>query len=504
MILPNAHTPVLATSVAKENIFIRTTNNLLLVVAVILAISIFGLNKAHAQNQVSTNPPPSLDIEAAKDREEQRQKSVVNEQNDQSVEQNLNSKVSSKGARPIQDSRISLVPVLDVDPEVKEQLERQFKQIQTLMETEDAFSEKLGENYYSYGRLLIQVARIEEAQEAFVNALHISKVNHGVEGIEQRPILRELFEISYAQKNLKSLDLIAKRIVFLEKKRPENNDSYAFDIMMRLGHLHMNLYLDNRINGYDGLSSINRAMTHFNYVYLRYGDKPLSEVLMPYGELAFLWYLKNEIKLEVNNDLKRGIRNVPFSQLDKSRVAVSPERARSKGLEYLSDYYNKANAEGDIENVVRSLLNTGDLNLIYGRQSEARQFYAAAWKRAQLLPEEHPLVRSFDTAVRLPNFKYALTGQRQNVLAGQSRNADIEYNEISLTLLISMDGQVKGIDENIDRKRFGSALIRAKRIAKRIKFRPIIENGVPLKLSTTQYVVKLPVKKNSKKKNQKS
>lgn len=462
--------------------------------AVLLMMFFMGLNSVHAQNQVTTNPPPSLDIEAAKDREEQRDIDRLEEQGKRIDAQGLDPKPNSKGADPIQDSSISLVPILDVDPEVKEQLNRQFEQIQTLMETEDAYSEKLGENYFNYGRLLVQVARIEEAQEAFVNALHISKVNHGVEGIEQRPILRELFEISYAQRNFESLDTIAQRIVFLEKKRPENRDAYAFDIMMRLGHLHMNRYLDNPINGYEGLSYINRAMTHFNYVYNRYGDQPLSEVLMPYGELAFLWYLKNEIKLEVNNDLKRGIRNVPFSQLDKSRVAVSPERARAKGLEYLGDYYNKANDEGDIESVVRSLLNTGDLNLIYGRQTEARQFYASAWERAQLLPEEHPLVLSFDTAVRLPNFKYALTDP--------IRNANKEYYEVPLTLLIGDNGRVKRVDDDLDRKQFGSALNRAKRAAKRLKFRPIIENGEPLKLSTTQYVVKLSTRK--KKRNRKS
>jgi hypothetical protein len=489
-----AHSLAVSTSIAKKNYLIRAFNSPLMALAVLLMMFFMGLNPVHGQDQVTTNPPPPLDIEAAKSRGEQREIDQLEEQDKPNGEQSLNP--SSKGADPIQDSRISLVPILDVNPELKEQLKRQFEQIQTLMETEDAYSEKLGENYYSYGRLLIQVARIEEAQEAFVNALHISKVNHGVEGIEQRPILRELFEINYAQGNLEGLDSIAKRIVFLEKKRPENSDAYAFDIMMRLGHLHMNLYLDNPINGYEGLSSINRAMTHFNYVYKRYGGKPLSEVLMPYGELAFLWYLKNEIKLEVNNELKRGIRNVPFSQLDKSSVAVSPERARAKGLRYLGDYYNKANDEGDIENVVRSLLNTGDLNLIYGRQTEARQFYAAAWKRAQSLPEKHPLVLSFDNAVRLPNFKYALTDSRRNV--GK------EYYEIPLTLSIGDNGRVKQIDDNVDRKQFGSALSRAKRVAKRLKFRPIIENGEPLKLSTTQYVVKLSIRKNRKKKIQKS
>ena len=482
MALQNAHFKFPAATILRLLSERPLSYRVLLLLIFIVSAQTFESSLVYAKDALITGSPPQLDIEAAKNREQDRLATEVKENTE--IKNKLS--INSKGAEPIQDTSISLKPVINVAPQTKESLERQFQKIQTLLETENAFSEKLGENYFSYGKLLIQVARIDDAKEAFINALHIAKVNNGVESIEQRPMLRELFEISYAQKDLKETDLIAKRIIFLEKKRPENDDPYAFDILMRLGHLHMNLFLDNPSNGYEGLSSINRAMKHFEYVLARYGDQPMSQVLMPYGELAFLWYLKNEIRLEVNNDIKRGTRQLTFSQIDKSRYAVTPERARAKGLKILNDYYQKAFDEGDLENVVRALLNTGDLNIIYARQAEAQQFYIAAWERAKLLPDEHPLLKSFDKPVKLPNFKYALKSAPPSL--------DKEYYEVPLRLSININGRVKGIQNNVDHKQYGSSLMRAKRLIKKFKFRPILENGKPLKVSETEYVVKLSIK----------
>lgn len=452
------------------------------------------MGSAHSNNAVETSSPPTLDVEAANARKKTRwelepkeAKEVTKSVEETVPEQKDSASVSSKSAEPIQDSSISLVPIIDVDPNLKNDLDRQFDQIQTLFETEDAFSEKLSENYFSYGKLLLQVARVDEAEDAFINALHIARVNNGIESIEQRPMLRELFEISYAKNDLKEADTIAKRIVRLEKYRPKNNDTYSFDILMRLGHLYLNMYLDDPINGQEGLNFINKAMTHFKYIDVRYGDRPLSELLMPYGELAFLWYLKNEIRLEIRDDLKSGITTRSFADIDRSQVAVTPERARKHGLKYLNAYYDKANDDGDIESVVRALLNIGDLNLLYGRQAEARQFYASAWQRSQALPAGHDLIKSFDGVVKLPNFKYALKKSK--------KRTSKEYDEIPLTLSIDINGRVRKVKENTNGNLYKRSIGLAKRTAKRHKFRPILENGKPLKLSIVDYVVKLPVRK---------
>lgn len=394
--------------------------------------------------------------------------------------------VRSKGVKPIPDSTISLRPVLVVEPQVAQRLERQFKQIQTLLETENAFSEKLGENYYGYGKLLTQVARIDEARDALLNALHISKVNNGIEAIEQRAILRDLFEISYAQRKLKEADTIAKKIVLIEKKRPNNDDLYAFDILMRLGHLHLNKYLDKPLNGYEGLSMINRTIARFDYIHERYGNLERNDVLMPYGELAYLWYLKSKIRVPVERDPRPSFGRQGLSSLVSDRAVVSPESARAKGLAVLHDFHTKALSNGDLENAVIALLNKGDLNLIYGRQVAAQHAYFSAWDAAQSLPSAHPLLNSFETVVKLPNFQYGLQ-QTPNYL-----NKD--YEEVPLLFSINMNGTVKRVKDNLDRKQYGSSVGRAKRFARKFKFRPILEKGKPIKLSHSEYLVQLPVK----------
>lgn len=408
-----------------------------------------------------------------------------------------------KGAKPIVDSSLSLVPVLDIDTGLQNQLDRQFQQIQTLLETENAFSEKLGENYYSYGKLLLQVAKADDAKEAFINALHIAKVNNGVEGIEQRPILRELFEISYAQKNIKEADSIAKKIVFIERKRKVNDDIYSFDIIVRLGHLHMDNYLKNPVDGQEGLVMINKAMTYFQYAYNRYGNQQMSDLMLPYGEIAFLWYLKTLINLnaiqtaqaraDTFNSLanfERRSRNDNFSNINNSRLAVSPKRAKINSLKILSSYYKKAKKENDIENAVLALLNAGDINILFGSHNDARTSYLEAWNLAQKLPVEHPIVKSFEEAKRLPNFQYALVDPFKDLSK--------EYDEVPLKLTIDINGKVRRVDHNLDVKKYNSRVLNARRIAKRLKFRPVFENGKPLRRSVVDYTLQLPSKNKKK------
>lgn len=494
MILQYAHSQFFDFDVLKTPKQTSRKRYAVFLMAISFGAQILVMSPAHSSNDVETSSPPTLDVDAASVREKARWelerkevKASADDPDKIAADQEEKVSVGLKSAEPIQDSSISLAPIINVDPELKDTLNRQFNQIQTLFETEDAFSEKLGENYFNYGKLLLQVARADEAEEAFINALHITKVNNGVESIEQRPVLRELFEISYAKSDLKEADSIAKRIVRLEKHRPDNSDTYSFDILMRLGHLYLDMYLEDPINGEQGLTFINKAMNHFKYVDARYGDKPLSELLMPYGELAFLWYLKNQIRLEINEDLKRGSSVKSMAEIDRSQLVVTPERARRQGLKYLNAYYDKANDENDIESVVRALLNIGDLNLLYGRQADARQFYASAWQRSQALPNEHYLIKSFDGVVKLPNFKYALKKSRKSISK--------EYDEIPLTLTIDINGRVRKVKEmTIDGGLYKRSIGRAKRTAKKHKFRPILENGKPLKVSTVDYIVKLPAR----------
>ena len=165
----------------------------------------------------------------------------------------------TEGAAPLDIPLINVNPLITVSPELRASLKRQFQQIQILKETEDAFSEQLGESYRAYGRSLTQAGRTEEARAMLVNALHIIKVNDGVNSIEQRPVLRELFEMNLALGNTKEMTAQVDRVIWLENRHSEEQDSYSFDMVVRLGNYYLDLYLKKPVSTELNLNHLNKA-----------------------------------------------------------------------------------------------------------------------------------------------------------------------------------------------------------------------------------------------------
>ena len=376
-------------------------------------------------------------------------------------------------------------PVIDLSPELRDAMERQFKQIRKLLETEDAFSESLGEVYLSYGNLLRQAGRLDESRDMLVNALHITKVNNGVNSIEQRPVLKALYELNFVRQNIEELEDNLGRIIWLEKKVPELNDDFSFDMIVRTGNHFLSAYLENPRSTDFNLVNLRRATQYFRLAVNKYGDRPLSVLFMPYGELAYANFLKGKLELEVNTSASA---QRVLDDLNRFPEARDGRRVkdwrRSNGVlggtfnaseRYLKDYFRKAVKERDIEHAVYSLLNLGDLNILFGQRLGAKEYYEKAWDASQDLPPSHPIVASFDQPQLLPAFNFSDTylknKERRRILDG----ATIE--SVPLIFDVDTDGSVKRLQKDAVDGTTGSHLTRAKRFARRMKFRPIIENG---------------------------
>jgi len=400
----------------------------------------------------------------------------------------------SEGAGPIDLPPINVRPVVSLTPELRKSLELQFQEIQTLKETEDAYSEQLGESYLSYGRGLMQAGRIDESRKMLVNAQHIAKINNGVNSIEQRPILRELFEMNLALGNVEETEDHLGRIIWLEKKDPSNRDLYSFDMVARLGNYYLDLYLDNQNLSELSLSYLNSSIRWLSYAINRYGDRPLSEVLLPYGELALAYHMRGRISNEAD-------RSFPQTQNQRQRQLLDLERVSSvsffsgnsfaRSENYLKHYLRKSKEERDLINTVRALLALGDLNILSDRVNSASRYYDLAWTGAQNLPVTHPLAESFNAPVRLPSFNFSVVRQ--------PRESDREVELVPLSINVDDDGRVRKVGREALSEASVSSTTRARRIVKRSRFRPIIENGKLTSVKDYHYNVEVTSRRSKPK-----
>lgn len=379
-------------------------------------------------------------------------------------------------------------PLVNLDGQLRDDLESQFNLMRARLETEEAFSEALGEDYLNYGLLLKRAGRLDEATEMFTNALHISKINNGVYSTEQRPILRALFDTSYLLGETDLVEGYLNRILWIESKHSGLDDDYSYDLLVKMGNHYVDLFLYKPIGGELGLLYLNSANKYFGYAIKRYDQFPLTTRMLPYGELALVNLLKSKIEVQVQKqpaapDRSRQQGSAYFEQL---RTETYFEESFSRGELYLKKFLKKAKSEDNQELVVQALLNIGDINMLFLRKPSAIHHYQLAWQEAQLLADDHPLVKSFDSPVELPAFKYAYT---RHIV--KRRDKSVYVPMILNVSKVGKVGKVQPAQVGGDKDELYS---KARRVARRLTFRPAIEQGKLIDTQNHQHDVRILVK----------
>ena len=362
---------------------------------------------------------------------------------------------------------------VQISTQLRESLESQFQQIQSLIKTEDAYSPKLGEEYLSYGLLLKRAGRVDEAREMIVDALHISKVNDGVYSIEQRPMLRALFETNLLLGKSEELVDNFEKIVWLEKKNPSQIGTYSFDLALKLGHHFLDRYKIQTIRSNLSLEFLDSSARYFSYAVRQYGRTSIDELLMPYGELSEVHFYRSKLVQRISSQSgfsSFGRRDSSFDRLDR-RPANFTEDTFSKTEFYAKLHFTKAQAEENQQQIVSALLALGDANLLFKRKKSAASYYKIAWQESLKLTPDDPIRLSLGHPVRLPAFNYALEEKEEPKRQGAS------YAYLPVNVNIDVNGKVTGVEENVVGASSNKEASRARRIIKNSTFRPVIENG---------------------------
>jgi len=362
---------------------------------------------------------------------------------------------------------------VQISTQLRENLESQFQQMQSLIKTEDAYSPKLGEEYLSYGLLLKRAGRADEAREMIVDALHISKVNEGVYSLEQRPMLRALFETNLLLGNSEELVENFEKIVWLENKNPSQIGTYSFDLALKLGHHFLDRYKIQAIKSNLSLEFLDSSARYFSYAVRQYGRTSIDELLMPYGELSEVHFYRSKLVQRISSQSgfsSFGRRDSSFDRLDR-RPANFTEDTFSKTEFYAKLHFTKAQAEENQQQLVSALLALGDANLLFKRKKSAASYYKIAWQESLKLTPDDPIRISLSEPVRLPAFNYALKEKEEPKRQGAT------YAYLPVNVNIDVNGKVIGVDDNVVGASSNRVASRARRIIKNSTFRPVIIDG---------------------------
>ncbi|NND81172.1 MAG: hypothetical protein HKN50_01955 [Gammaproteobacteria bacterium] len=350
-------------------------------------------------------------------------------------------------------------------------IENQFRQISEMLQREDAFSADVGELYFSYAALLLQAADYEKARDAYAYALHVEKINNGIYALEQRPALRGLFDTMFAQGKSKEFEEYLSRIVWLENQNPEQQDTYSFDLLVQVGNYFIDAFMVRPIAGETGRQYLEKAQRYLSFAVARYEHFPLSEMLMPYGEIALASTLQAKMAGRINrytsyeSPRQRSINDVENAQPSVNHMVQSFTRADY----YLKRYLKKAREEDSPADQARALIQLGDLNLQFKRDSSARKYYELAWSEVEKLPADHELRHQLAKPVTLPAYFYSKT--RSEVQPNRRSKL------VPMTFAVKSTGKVGKVTKFDSEDENAAYFSRARRAAKKLTFRPALIDG---------------------------
>ena len=376
--------------------------------------------------------------------------------------------------------------------QLSENLEQQYKALRKTLETEDSFSLELAENYFGYGKLLKQSGELEDAADAFVDALHIQKINHGIYAPEQRPVLKELFETHYALGNVEEFENYLDRILWIESHNPDLDDDFSFHILVSVGNQYLDDFLSSPTAGVRNVENLLRAKSHIRSAIKRHKSKPLSLLFLPYGELALIGFLESRIYSDVDKTSSildhriKSLRNLEGREL---ALASYLDDSFPRGVAHLKGYLKKATEENDVDHVVGAFMALGDYHQLFSKTDSAITFYRLAWQAAQNLPEDSPRHKALSTTTALPAFEYA-----------QSRSPIIPARPsvlVPVKLTVNGRGKVLKVDKFAADSKYAEHSTRARRAARNLIFRPMLENGEIAETRKVDYDIRIYTRKKA-------
>ena len=264
----------------------------------------------------------------------------------------------------------------------------------------DAYDMSIGEMSLDLADRLAELGDTENALVAYRRALHIMRVNNGLDTDTQIPVLESIHNTQVEARLFEDAVTTLSRIYWVHLQNSNPNDPRLIDVLKRIGtwHLSANYFtIDNK--GLSHLIAAHGALAKAHSI-SQIQNQPYDFDL--YNTLSMVNY---SLALHVGNDAESsnaidGSASSGETYAQLSLISGAFRRGKAllqKGIEH-------ARQSGNLENMVRATLLYGDWNQLFKKRYSARDMYALAYQLANQLDEGHSLQRTFERPQKLPYF----------------------------------------------------------------------------------------------------
>ena len=336
----------------------------------------------------------------------------------------------------------------------------------------DTYAPQLAESLFSLGRAFREQQQYQQALRHFRRALHIQKVSNGLSSAGQEPVLRELLATNLALGDWESAvqNMFALDRIYNQEYGPD--DPARIPLMLELASWHLQSFVirDKKISDHL-IAASGYAHEGIRLVTLHYGENDLQKIDHLRNSALSNYYLAaylGEQDVYVANSSFEFEKETNFDTVQRQMYANVYRNGKQDYKDMINLLYT--NSDATLLQRAEAHAELGDWYLLFGKKNIAMRVYRdllmeitdeqereqvrkAVFEPLRVLPEEHVTSEHTVNPAGLRHVEIELSVDR--------------YGRVDGATVISVEGE-----ETITAQQN----IRAAKILRRQRFRPLYEN----------------------------
>lgn len=383
------------------------------------------------------------------------------------------------------------LPAARSDEEIRQSIEKYRERVARLQAEHGAYDPQLSEALLSLGLSLSAVDDHAAAADAFRTALHISRVNHGLHNMEQRPYLELLIQENSILNRQEELYKNYHYLYWLYKRNYGDNDPRLLPVIYRVARWYMDAY--RRMSGLgpyrylaDARDLYNRAI---EIIEQNYGENdprlvtPLYELAMDHYYMAVRASREDEIEKDMDMEFRTVTRADYYSRDERESArdrVLDNYYAGRQALDRIIEIHD-ASPDLTAKSQAFALIYLGDWNMLFDNHLSAIEEYEKAY---DLLTKNddggHTVEQVFGNPRRLPTVAMTEREPEKEKENASGTGDDSPYAVVAFDVL--SNGRARNIRVVETRPEKSSKVVRmVRRMVAGTKFRPRFEDGKPVK-----------------------